>query len=51
MEKGLKSKDLVGKIGTKGHVSAILQGKKPLTLHTARVLHAELGIPAEVFFN
>jgi len=51
MEKGLKSKDLVGKIGTKGHVSAILQGKKPLTLHTAKILHIELGIPAEVFFN
>lgn len=51
MEKGLKSKDLVGKIGTKGHVSAILQGKKPLTLHTARILHSELGIPADVFFN
>jgi len=51
MEKGLKGKDLVGKIGSKGHVSAILQGKKPLTLHTAKILHEELGIPAEVFFN
>ena len=50
MEKGLKGKDLVGKIGSKGHVSAILQGKKPLTLHTAKILHAELGIPAEIFF-
>lgn len=51
MEKGLKSKDLVGKIGTKGHVSAVLQGKKPLTLQTAKILYKELGIPAEVFFN
>ena len=51
LEKGLKSKDLVGKIGSKGHVSAILKGKKPLTLHTARILHKELGIPAEVFLN
>ena len=30
LEKGLKSKDLVGKIGSKGHVSAILQGKETI---------------------
>ena len=31
-EKGLKNKDLVGKVGTKGYVSAVINKKKPLTL-------------------
>ena len=30
--KGLKNKDLVGKVGTKGYVSALLNKHKPLTL-------------------
>lgn len=47
-EKGLKNKDLVGKIGSKGYVSALLNKKKPLTLNLARFFHQELGIPAEV---
>ena len=47
-EKGLKNKDLVGKVGSKGYISAILNRKKPLTLELARVFHRELGIPAEV---
>jgi HTH-type transcriptional regulator / antitoxin HigA len=51
LEKGLKSKDLVGKLGTKGHVSAILSGKKALTLQTAKLLHLEMGIPAEVLLS
>ncbi len=48
-EKGLKSKDLADWIGSKGYVSALLSGKKPLTLKIAKVLHQKLGIPAEVF--
>ena len=51
LEKGLKSKDLVGKIGTKGHISAILSRRKALTLQTAKILHKELGIPAEVLLG
>ena len=47
-EKGLISKDLVDWIGSKGYVSALLNGKKPLTLKIAKVLHQKLGIPAEV---
>jgi len=47
-EKGLINKDLVNWIGSKGYVSALLSGKKPLTLRIAKVLHQKLGIPAEV---
>jgi HTH-type transcriptional regulator/antitoxin HigA len=47
-ENGLLNKDLVSWIGSKGYVSALLNGKKPLTLRIAKVLHQKLGIPAEV---
>lgn len=47
-ERGLKNKDLVGKVGTKGYVSALLNKKKPLTLELARLFHNELGIPADI---
>ncbi|MDP9076901.1 MAG: transcriptional regulator [Bacteroidota bacterium] len=47
-EKGLLNKDLVNLIGSKGYVSAILSGKKPLTLKIAKILHQKLGIPATV---
>lgn len=49
-ELGLKNKDLVGKFGSKGYVSSLLSGKKPLTLELAKLFHHELHIPAEVFF-
>lgn len=45
---GLKNKDLVGKVGSKGYVSALLNKRKPLTLELARLFHKELSIPAEV---
>lgn len=45
---GLKNKDLVGKVGSKGYVSALLNKRKPLTLELARLFHRELSIPAEV---
>jgi HTH-type transcriptional regulator/antitoxin HigA len=48
IENGLMNKDLVNWIGSKGYVSALLSGKKPLTLRIAKVLHQKLGIPAEV---
>lgn len=50
-EKGIKSKDLVGKIGSKGYISSILSGKKPLTLELAKIFHRELGVPAEVLLS
>lgn len=50
-EKGLRNKDLVSKIGSKGYVSAVLNGKKPLTLAMAKIFHKELGIPAEVLLS
>lgn len=49
-EMGLKNKDLVGKVGSKGYVSSLLSGRKPLTLELAKLFHQELHIPAEVFF-
>ena len=48
---GLKNKDLVGKIGSKGYVSAILNKRKPLTLELARLFHHELGIPADILLS
>ncbi|MFZ6024040.1 MAG: helix-turn-helix domain-containing protein [Bacteroidota bacterium] len=45
---GLKNKDLVGKVGSKGYVSALLNKRKPLTLELAKLFHKELSIPAEV---
>lgn len=47
-EKGLQNKDLVDWLGSKGYVSALLSGKKPLTLRIAKILHKKLGIPASV---
>ncbi len=47
-ERGLKNKDLVGQIGSKGYVSALLNKRKPLTLELAKWFHKQLGIPAEV---
>lgn len=48
---GLKNKDLVGKVGSKGYISALLNKRKPLTLDLARLFHKELNIPAEVFLG
>jgi len=50
-ERGLKNKDLVGIIGTKGYVSALLNKKKPLNLELAKIFHRELGIPAEILLS
>jgi HTH-type transcriptional regulator/antitoxin HigA len=48
---GLKNKDFVGKVGSKGYVSAILNKRKPLTLELARLFHNELGIPADILLS
>jgi len=50
-EMGLKNKDLVGEIGSKGYVSALLNKRKPLTLELARLFHHKLAIPAEVLLS
>jgi HTH-type transcriptional regulator/antitoxin HigA len=48
VELGLKNKDLVGLVGSKGYISSLLNKKKPLTLELAKLFHKELKIPAEV---
>lgn len=50
-ELGLKNKDLQPYIGSKSYVSAILSGKREITLRIASLLHQKLGIPAEIFLK
>lgn len=50
-ERGMKAKDLEPIIGSKGHVSAILSGKREITLRMAQKLKNHFNIPAEVFFH
>jgi HTH-type transcriptional regulator/antitoxin HigA len=47
-EQGLRPKDLVGHIGSKSYVSAVLNRRKPLTLAMARFFYHQLHIPASV---
>ncbi|MCX6234487.1 MAG: transcriptional regulator [Bacteroidetes bacterium] len=51
LDLGLKNKYFVGKAGSKGYVSAILNKRKPLTLELARLFHDELGIPADILLS
>lgn len=51
LEKGLKNKDLVGKVGSKGYVSALLNKQKPLTLELAKLFYKDFDIPAEVLLS
>lgn len=48
-ERGLKSKDLEPIIGTKGHVSSILSGRREITLKMAQKLKDYFQLPADVF--
>lgn len=50
-ERGLKNKDLESIIGSKGHVSAILSGKREITLKMAQRLKDFFGIPAAAFLH
>ncbi|MDQ3681455.1 MAG: transcriptional regulator [Bacteroidota bacterium] len=50
-EKGLKNKDLVGIIGSKGYISSVLNGKKPLTMEIARIFHQKLGVSADILLS
>lgn len=50
-EMGMKAKDLELIIGSKGHVSAVLSGKREITLKMAQRLKNYFSIPAEVFLH
>jgi HTH-type transcriptional regulator/antitoxin HigA len=50
-ERGIRNKDLIGKFGSKGYVSALLNKKKPLTLELAKLFHREFSIPAEILLS
>lgn len=50
-ELGLRNKDLAHLIGTKGHVSAVLSGRREITLKTAQKLKNYFSIPANVFLH
>jgi HTH-type transcriptional regulator / antitoxin HigA len=48
-ENGIKSRDLEPLIGSRGHVSSVLSGRRELTLTMAQRLKNYFGLPAEVF--
>lgn len=48
-EQGLKNKDLEPIIGSKGHVSSILSGRREITLKIAGRLRDYFNLPAEMF--
>lgn len=50
-ERGLKNKDLEPIIGSKGHVSSILSGRREITLKIARRLIDYFHLPAELFLH
>jgi HTH-type transcriptional regulator / antitoxin HigA len=50
-ERGMKAKDLEPLIGTKGHVSSILSGRRELTLKMAQKLKDYFKLPADVFIH
>lgn len=50
-EMNVKPKDLEHIVGSKGHVSAILSGKRDITLKMAKELKSYFSLPAELFLN
>ena len=50
-ERGMKAKDLEPIIGTKGHVSSILSGRREITLKMAQRLKDYFHLPAEIFLH
>ena len=50
-EKGLKNKDLEPIIGSKGHVSSVLSGRREITLKIAQRLKDYFNLPAEIFLH
>ncbi len=50
-ERGMKAKDLKPIIGSKGHVSSILSGRREITLKMAQRLKDYFQLPAEIFLH
>ena len=50
-EQGLKNKYLEPIIGSKGHVSSILSGRREITLKMAKKLKDYFNLPAETFLH
>ena len=50
-ERGMKAKDLEQIIGSKGHVSSILSGRREITLKMAQRLKNYFQLPAEIFLH
>lgn len=50
-ERGLKARDLEPLIGSKGHVSSILSGRRELTLKMAQKLKDYFHLPADIFIH
>jgi len=48
-ERGLKAKDLEHIIGSKGHISSVLSGRREITLKMAQQLKNYFQLPAEIF--
>jgi len=48
-ERNIKAKDLEPLIGSKGHVSSILSGRREITLKIAGELRNYFQLPAEIF--
>ena len=51
LERGMKAKDLETVIGSKGHVSSILSGRREITLKMAQRLTDYFQLPAEIFLH
>ena len=50
-EQGIKAKDLESIIGSKGHISSILSGRREITLKMAQRLKDYFQLPAEIFLR
>lgn len=50
-ELGMKNKDLIPIIGSEGHVSSVLSGRRKITLDMARSISKLLQIPFNIFVN
>lgn len=51
LERGIKAKDLEPILGSKGHVSSILSGRREITLKMAQRLKNYFQLPAEIFLH
>jgi HTH-type transcriptional regulator/antitoxin HigA len=50
-ERGIKAKDLEPIIGSKGHISSILSGRREITLKMAQKLKDYFQLPADIFLH